>query len=340
MVSSHLLSFISRRLCEIKDNNEVFGGCNIIAVGDFFQLRPVKSSFPFTNTLIWHLFDPVFLKENMRQNEDTTYFALLNRVRIGLPSDNDIQILKSRLLFDSSGNYLKYLHIFPTRKQVENHNEMQLCASQNNVVTVHATHYYSSSDNYPAADVNDSHIPLDERIAGGLLKVFQVSIHARFMLIRNIDTDAGLVNGAMGTVTEIMRSPDSEIHSTIYIKFDNPNIGRIFSRRTNDISRDHDSIPIYPINHEFIYMGRHIIRNQFPLALAWASTVHKVQGLSLDSAVIDLGSAVFDRGMAYVALSRLRTLQGLYLTSLDPSKIQAYDSVIDEYERLKIKESN
>lgn len=74
---------------------------------------------------------------------------------------------------------------------------------------------------------------------------------------------------------------------------------------------------------------------QFPLVLSWSCTVHKVQGLSLDNAVIHLGSDVFEKGMAYVALSRVRTIQGLFILSLDPSRIVANDIVIDEYERLK-----
>lgn len=74
MVSGDMLTFISRRLSKIKDCDLPFGGCNIIAVGDFFQLRPVKGNFAFKNELLWHLFQPMFLKENNRQNSDLSYY--------------------------------------------------------------------------------------------------------------------------------------------------------------------------------------------------------------------------------------------------------------------------
>lgn len=96
MVSSSMLTFISRRLSEISDNNLPFGGYNVITVGDFFQLRPVKGNFAFENILLWRLFEPFFLTENMRQNANATFFNFLNRVRFGLPSELDITILKSR----------------------------------------------------------------------------------------------------------------------------------------------------------------------------------------------------------------------------------------------------
>lgn len=92
---------------------------------------------------------------------------------------------------------------------------------------------------------------------------------------------------------------------------------------------------ILPVESEFVYRGRHVIRTQFPLILAWACTVHKVQGISLDKAVIDLGSSIFEYGMAYVALSRIRTISGLILVKFDPSKIKASNVVTKEYDRLK-----
>lgn len=105
MVSSEMFSFISRRLSEIKNNNNVFGGCNIIVIGDFFQLRPVKGSFCFKNMLIWQLFDSIFLTENVRQKNDHVYSALLNRARIGYPSDEDILLLKTILVYNTQVNF-------------------------------------------------------------------------------------------------------------------------------------------------------------------------------------------------------------------------------------------
>jgi ATP-dependent exoDNAse (exonuclease V) alpha subunit len=77
-------------------------------------------------------------------------------------------------------------------------------------------------------------------------------------------------------------------------------------------------------------------RYQFPLALSWAMTIHRVQGISLDRAVIDLGSAVFAHGQAYVALSRVRTLEGVLLTALSPRSFhKTEEAVVDEYARLR-----
>jgi ATP-dependent DNA helicase PIF1 len=67
MVSNTMLTYISRRLSEIKNSEFAFGGMNVLAVGDFFQLRPIKGFFAFTNKVLWHLFHTVFLKQNMRQ---------------------------------------------------------------------------------------------------------------------------------------------------------------------------------------------------------------------------------------------------------------------------------
>ena len=78
-------------------------------------------------------------------------------------------------------------------------------------------------------------------------------------------------------------------------------------------------------------------RTQLPLILCWAATLHKVQGLSMDAAVLDLGDTVFEPGMAYVALSRVRTLDGVALSSFEPQKVKANKRVHEEMKRLRQK---
>lgn len=333
MVSYELLLFISRRLSEIKNNDCVFGGCNIIVVGDFYQLKPVRGSFCFKNELLWHLFHPIFLRQNVRQISDASYSGLLNRIRIGHPSEKDISCLVSRLLYNDI-DYNEYLHIFATKENVERYNTMQIEKLKNKtlIVSVNAQHSFSSDDTCSNAvgEVPDYMIPINDADAGGLRRHLLISENARVMLTRNINAEQGLVNGAMGIVTEIVFQGSTP--SIVFVKFDDQMVGKA---RCNGQNTLHTSIPIRPVESEFVYRGRHVIRTQFPLILAWACTVHKVQGISLDKAVIDLGSSIFEYGMAYVALSRIRTISGLILVKFDPSKIKASNVVTKEYDRLK-----
>jgi len=79
----------------------------------------------------------------------------------------------------------------------------------------------------------------------------------------------------------------------------------------------------------------HVYRKQFPLILAYTVTIHKCQGLSLDCAIVDLSNKVICAGMAYVALSRVRSLDGLYLTDFDPASIIVYSACLEEANRLR-----
>ena len=91
--------------------------------------------------------------------------------------------------------------------------------------------------------------------------------------------------------------------------------------------------------HKFISHGRSVIRRTFPLIPCWACTVHKVQGLTLDTCSMDLGSSVFQDGMAYVALSRVSCSTGLNLISFNPSVVKACIDVLEEYEKLREKQN-
>lgn len=159
MVSSDIFSFINRRLVEIKSSDLPFGGLNVIVIGDFFQLRPVQGSFLFTNNILWNLFHPLFFNENMRQHEDGDFYSLLNRVRYGIITQSDEQLLKTRLL---QCNQKDVLHIFPTRKKVDEHNTKRLSELSETVIEINGFHYYSQEDQSPVAEVKENFIHLQE----------------------------------------------------------------------------------------------------------------------------------------------------------------------------------
>ena len=101
-------------------------------------------------------------------------------------------------------------------------------------------------------------------------------------------------------------------------------------------SSEQEAVPIEPVTAKFYgKQGVTLQRTQLPLLPCWAATIHKVQGLSLDAAVIDLGPKMFEDGMAYVALSRVRTLQGVALLGLVEKKITSSTVANDEMDRLR-----
>lgn len=143
--------------------------------------------------------------------------------------------------------------------------------------------------------------------ANNLAPELYLCISARVMLTANLWTEAGLVNGSMGTVycIEWARGQDtSQLPSVLFVKFDNctapefPGFGR-------------STIPIFPAVRQFDYQGVACSRIQFPLRLAFAITVHKSQGLTLNRVVLDLNKREHCLGLAYVATSRVKHLNGL-----------------------------
>jgi ATP-dependent DNA helicase PIF1 len=136
----------------------------------------------------------------------------------------------------------------------------------------------------------------------------EVGVGAQVMLIVNLDTDEGLANGSRGVVTAF-----SEAGLPI-VKFKNGSHSVI----------DYHCWPLG--DDEYIY------RSQIPLQLAYAITNHKVQGATLDCALIDIGSTIFEYGQAYVALSRVKSLDSLYVKSFDQRVIKAHPKVIKFYQ--------
>ncbi|GBP62752.1 ATP-dependent DNA helicase PIF1 [Eumeta japonica] len=159
----------------------------------------------------------------------------------------------------------------------------------------------------------------DSSLTAGLENVITIKLGARVILHRNIDVSKGLVNGSIGVIEKINWDVDRNSSARkIVIKFNN---------LTYELERVKTKFQI--LNDVYVH------REQFPICLAYVITIHKSQGLSLDSALLDIGTSIFSRGQAYVALSRVKTLDGVHLINLDPSQMKAQDSSILEYNRLR-----
>lgn len=342
MVSYKILMQIHLRLLDIKDSDNSavpFAGINILAFGDFFQLKPVMAQYLFTEQpCAFHLWTDIFqivkLTKNQRQKGDMQYAELLGRVRIGQQNRRDISLLKSRLNVHLTDNeFNTALRIFPTNKQCDEYNTERLqsllqVTSQRSFIAK-AEDILLNSNKIQSNESHEMFLPEKDQDCGGLPHSIEITIGMRVMLIRNIDLSIGLVNGAIGTITHVELPLNHTVTSThvmpqsVSVKFD-----ALQTAESNT-----EVIELHPITTKFFGLRNSVWeRTQLPLKPCWAATVHKVQGLTLSKAVVDVSERVFQAGMAYVALSRLKSLKGLSLTALCEKRIFASDIVKKYYD--------
>ena len=148
----------------------------------------------------------------------------------------------------------------------------------------------------------------------------KLKVGARVMCIINLDMENEICNGSQGIVEEIIKDSENKM-KLIIVKFDNG------IRR--EICKHGWQSEVYP----------NIVMYQFPLILAWAITIHKIQGATLDKAIMDIGDSIFEYGQTYVALSRIKKLEGLYLTALNINKIKVNPKVYEFYKNIEKKET-
>ncbi|XP_052421004.1 uncharacterized protein LOC127964736 [Carassius gibelio] len=327
MVDHRLLSYIHGRLRQIKQTGDysLFGKVSILCVGDFYQLPPVKGTALYADTKGVNLWENNFelaeLTKVVRQ-QDSSFAEMLNRLRVRKKNEclttNDIGMLKKC----ESGEKCNDIHIFATNAEVDKYNIERLHECCPEAISINAQDY-----------VKNSKTGRMERKVGFHAKVFNSSlskcvslgIGARVMLKKNIEVADGLVNGAFGTVVHISESQsnDNDFPSAIHVEFDDPNVGKI--QRSKTRHRFSQNSTVIEVQEDQVTNDGGI-RRQFPLRLAWACTVHKVQGLTVDRAVVSL-KKIFTAGQAYVALSRVRSLSGLIIEDFKESAIFCNDKI-------------
>jgi len=345
MVGSDFLVQIDKRLRLIKGDDRPFGGLSILAVGDLYQLPPVRQRSVFSVSrdamcqlqgYIWQLsFKLVEQTQNMRQR-DSGFADILNRIRVGTCTKSDEQILSTRLLnFDKEHSEypIDVIHIFGTNKECDEHNMYCLERTGSEVFTLTAV---DSKLDKLTKSVKTVDVVKDDDICG-LRKDIFVAVGARVMLIANLDVSDGLVNGVTGIIRGIIQHGQSVV--AIQVQFDDTNVGQK-AARINEYYLEYPQCVSITRHNACSTYGKDntvaVTRSQFPLRLAFACTIHKVQGMTLDRVVISMKSRFF-HGQAYVALSRVKTLQGLYLLDFNKKKIICNKDVTREMNRLQQK---
>ncbi len=310
MVNADLMDAMDRSLRQARQRPlEAFGGVQVVLFGDPYQLAPVPGdgderayfadhyrSMWFFDAKVWEEaeLEIVELTEIHRQHDDDFKF-MLNAVRFGMVTKEIADALNGA---GARAPHPDTAITLATRNDAVNRiNQTALGRLPGRVLSAKAEISGDFAGRAYPADVN-----------------LELKVGAQVMFLRN-DADQRWVNGTVGTVTKI--------DSTVWVDVD----GEV-----------HEVDPVawekfrYSYAPESKQLTKEVIGEftQFPLRLAWAVTIHKSQGQTYEEAVVDLGSRVFSPGQTYVALSRLTSLEGLYLTRpLRPSDIIVDQNVLN-----------
>lgn len=292
-----------------------FGGIQVIVSGDWLQLPPVKDDYAFKSKY-WNDMNWVFVDlSEPKRYDDTQLWEILQRVRYTKHTTDDIKILETRVTayreLISDPSWERNMQIVPTRlystrKRVGRLNEQKLHDLPGEPVV------FVAQDKYTQKKKTRRPINIYEKMLNDAIpSVITLKPGSQVMLKRNISVGDNLVNGSRGVVLSAttervtVQFMDGKIHTIIPQSWTVED-GRVKASRT-----------------------------QIPFILAWALTIHSVQGCTLDSAIVDLGPSIFAESQAYVALSRVRNLETMYITDLDPSKFQSNDTARSYAEVVK-----
>jgi ATP-dependent DNA helicase PIF1 len=297
----------------IRYNQKFFGGIQLILVGDFSQLPPIsknkKINYCFQSSLWENIKHTIMLTTIIRQ-KNLDFQKCLQEVRINKCSEKTLELLNSRvgLEYNEKSDIIPTT-LFTTRENVSNMNNKNLLKLKQEI------HKYQAHCKvlHKESKVKKETIKreMDFLLQNAIYEIeLEICIGAQVMLLIN-GLDSSLCNGSRGVVTGFS-------NGLPIVKFLN---GKEITIEKQMYEYEQ---PLYKVGIK-----------QIPLKLAWAITIHKSQGSTLDYAVVDIGSNIFEYGQTYTALSRLKDINSLYITNFNPKKIKTHSKVIEFYDKLE-----
>jgi ATP-dependent DNA helicase PIF1 len=327
------VSMMSQRYFDLLDelgktfrmNDKPFGGLQVVFVGDFFQLPPVsadkRTEFCFASKNWFTTFpkEQHVVLETLFRQSDPEYIQLLNEVRVGDISMKSVEMLQKYLNRPKAKNMT---YLFPTRSTAGAFNSQQYSNLKEKEYVFkpeikHDVITYSDGRLIDSALVRKCKLltpaarehEIQNLMKSNSLEPISLKKGAFVMCTRNM-LNSKICNGSQGVITDfILGRPQVAFNNGLVVAIDMHEY-------------QHPDFPC-------------LVVKQYPICLAWAMTIHKIQGSTLDCAAIDIGQTVFEYGQTYVALSRVRSLEGLYLLNFNASKIRANPKVIAFYKSLK-----
>ena len=290
------------------------------------------------------------MTEIMRQKDGKSFAELLNRLREGKQSDDDIHVavLKQRLVSvgPENGNYpMNKTHLFSTNVLVDAHSNALYSLSKTNKAQIKVVGIIIGDISHDLKNQMKNKIPDDPTKTMGLYSVVSVAAVAKYDLTTNIDVTDGLTNGAECVIQNIdYRVENSTRPSIIWVSFPHPDIGRKQHREHAHLYKTHINknwMPVLEVTKQFQINKKSkvkILRRQFPLRPAAAKTIHRCQGDALNEAVVDFPKSTREH-MHYVGLSRVRNSSALHILNLNENKIKVSEKVKSEMNRLRTEAS-
>lgn len=298
MLDGTTLAMVEEVTRSLRRSEEPFGGLQVVLVGDFFQLPPIAKmgeapkQFAFESS-VWAKLNPLvcYLSEQHRQ-DDTTFLATLGAIRRGDVDDAVYECLSDRHT-PGDEHPDDVPHLFTHNMDVDRKNleELGRLSGKTEVFRM----------------LSHGRLTLVEQMKKGCLSPEELTLKegAVVMFTKN-NFDAGYVNGTLGVVLRFDEETGFPVVET----------------------RDGDEVTASPAEWAIEEDGKTLAKlNQIPLRLAWAITIHKSQGMSMDAAIMDLSRA-FEYGQGYVALSRVRTLAGLHLKGINTRALEVHPLVL------------